>query len=166
MITHESVLEKPMLVGENNPYGDDDYFSLYPRPQGSAGWRLCHLILGMYAHDYLEVFDRTNLVAGRWSASQARRSAALILSSPKQKLILCGSKVSAAFGVEFHPFASSESEGCSLLVLPHPSGLCRLWNDPMAFTRAREAVAAFIPEVAGLLARRVYDDGRLREAPK
>jgi hypothetical protein len=40
-------MEKIVLVGESNPYGADPYYALYPAPDGSAGHRLCCLVLGM-----------------------------------------------------------------------------------------------------------------------
>jgi hypothetical protein len=57
------ILSKPLLVGEVNPYGGDPYYALYPAPDGCSGHRLCYLILGMRREDYLESFERINLVA-------------------------------------------------------------------------------------------------------
>ena len=36
---------KVVLVGEQNPYGPDPEFALYPAPEGSSGHRLCCQIL-------------------------------------------------------------------------------------------------------------------------
>lgn len=55
--------------------------------------------------------------------------------------------VCSAFGVRYRPF-----ETCGVrLVLPHPSGRCRLWNAPSNYGRVRAAVRLFLPEVAHLL---------------
>lgn len=140
---------KVILVGESNPYGGDDYYALYPAPDGCSGHRLCCLILGMDPDDYLEAFERTNLVRGPWSLSAARARAALLLTAGG-RFVLFGAKVCAGFGVPFAPFTVKDEV---LLRMPHPSGLNRMWQEEGAFARARAAVAAFAPEVAHLLGR-------------
>lgn len=134
------------LVGECNPHGADPYYALYPAPDGCSGHRLCCLILGMRRRDYLEAFGRTDLCAGQWSARVARSEAEQLSG----RLILLGSKVTSAFGLEFRPFGVQGDR----LVLPHPSGLCRLWSEPGAIDAARKAVAEFVPQIAPLLGRR------------
>ncbi len=136
------------LVGESNPYGADPDFALYPAPDGCSGQRLCCLILGMRRREYLEAFERVNLCAGPWSLSEARRRAADLLGEGG-RFVLLGRKVADAFGVPHaRPFSTVDEV---LLCLPHPSGLCRSWSEEGAVRRAREAVAAFAPEVAHLL---------------
>lgn len=136
---------KVVLVGESNPYGGDPHYALYPYPEGCSGHRLCFLVLDTSMSEYLQVYDRVNLCAGKWSMREAREKAA---SLSGRYCVLLGSKVSAAFDVPFEPFEaqfpSTEDGGGGLLVLPHPSGLCRLWNEPGAFERARLAVAEFV----------------------
>ncbi len=145
---------KPILVGEQNPYGADPYYALYPAPDGCSGHRLCRLILGMSRKSYLEAFDRVNLCDGPWSMPAAKVRAEELIDGglsggdEEQPLILFGAKVAKAFGVSYKPF---EQFGEDILVLPHPSGLCRLWGEAGAFERARQAVALFAPEVAHLL---------------
>jgi hypothetical protein len=140
--------DKVVLVGEQNPYGGDPYYALYPAPDGCSGHRLCNLILGMYRRDYMRVFDRVNLCSGDWSVREARESAKLLRG---RKLVLCGSKVSQAFGVKFDPFFVCHEFG--LVILPHPSGLCRIWNDAGSIQRARSAVAEFAPHLSDLLGK-------------
>ena len=43
-------------------------------------------------------------------------------------------KVCSGFGIPFRPF---EVFGKNRIVLPHPSGLNRMWGEPGAFDRAR-----------------------------
>lgn len=131
---------KPLLIGECNPYGADPYYALVPYPDGCAGHRLCHLILGMTEDDYLERFERVNLCHGKWSMPAARARAREIWEQPG-RFILLGAKVCAAWQTPFVPFEISD--GGTALVLPHPSGLCRLWHQPGMFQKARTAVAAF-----------------------
>jgi hypothetical protein len=103
---------------------------------------------------YLALFERRNLLAAaRWSAPAARAAADGILREQTHldRLVLLGAKVSAAFGVDFrsnllHPrFVQVGNEllcGRWVLVLPHPSGRSREWNDPRTAELAREALAA------------------------
>ena len=138
---------KPVVVGETNPYGDNPYYAMYPWPDGSAGHRLCSLVLRVPRLRYLDYFDRVNLCRGKWSVVEARKIVSELLSVPDRRLVLCGSKVSRAFGVPYEPYTVVSEKGCSLVVLPHPSGLCRLWNEPDSFDRARAAVLSVCPDL-------------------
>ncbi len=88
--------DKPLIVGESNPYGADPQFALYPAPDGCSGHRLCCLILGMHRAAYMESFERVNLCAGKWSAPAARNmarelvSSRMILGRPAPKFVLLG----------------------------------------------------------------------------
>lgn len=132
----------PLLVGEANPYGTDPRYALYPYPKGASGERLGRLILGMPGpRAYLRAFDRRNLCPQRWSVKEARANAGEILRGPHERVVLLGSKVAGAFGMPFEPFKIHLSElsaaAKTIVILPHPSGLCRAWNEPGAFERAR-----------------------------
>jgi len=143
------------LIGEQNPYGADPRFALYPLPAHAAGGRLAK-ILGMGEREYLRAFVRRNLLTAlKWSAPAARVAADfLLLEHPEHdKLVLCGTRVSAAFGV---PFRENLCKPASLVVgtvrphvrhvlaIPHPSGLNREWStDATLMQRVKEAVAAF-----------------------
>jgi hypothetical protein len=145
---------KPLLVGEQNPYGGDPYFALYPSPEGCSGHRLCCLILGMRRAAYLDSFDRKNLCDGKWDMRLARRWAQELRTWPAP-IILLGSKVARAFEfVPFEPF--TVQDGGKTLILPHPSGLCRMWNEPGSFARARLFVAQVVPSVSHLLGAADY----------
>lgn len=143
---------KPLLVGEQNPYGSDPRYALWPKPERSAGGRLCRLILGIEMMAYLRTFDRVNLCAGSWSHREAvERASALMarpidktdLDTPPRIIILLGSKVCRAFQVPFVPFTEDSTIGdpcLRVLILPHPSGLCRVWNMPDSYERARQTL--------------------------
>lgn len=151
MPVSKRTIVKPLIVGEHNPYGSDPHFALYPAPDGCSGHRLCRLILGMRRTDYLRAFERVNLCSGVWKDSEATQCAYELswrCIRTNCKLVLCGAKVCSAFDVEFRPF---ERLGTHVLVLPHPSGANRMWNDVGAFQRARDAAAAFLPEIADLI---------------
>lgn len=145
------------LIGEQNPYGNDPRFALYPRPKRAAGARLC-TALGLTAHEYLRRFERRNLLGPvKWSAPVARAAAQVLLGEAATagallgghvSLVLCGAKVSAAFGLPFAPLAQVHAlvpDRVQGLVVPHPSGLSRLWNQKGMALRVRAAVEALTP---------------------
>lgn len=87
--------------------------------------------------DYLARFERVNLCDGKWSMPKAReRARKLWWERGAGVIVLLGSKVCAAFGEPFEPF-TIPSGMTRLVILPHPSGLCRLWQEPGAYDRAR-----------------------------
>lgn len=146
---------KPVLVGESNPYGANPDFALYPAPDGCSGHRLCCLILGMRRTDYLTSFLRVNLCDGPWDEGPARDRAEQITDGTylegqdeETPVILLGKKVANAFDVGFVPF---HQLGEDILVLPHPSGRCQIWNRPNAIEQARGAVAKMCPWLTPLL---------------
>lgn len=153
---------KPLLVGEANPYGADPEYALYPLPERASGDRLCRLVMGLRRVEYLQRFDRVNLCPQRWSAPQSRDNAIDILRSQRLRIVLLGAKVCGAFGLAYEPFSAHASPlgGTRILervppdenvkvdlgptrvvvILPHPSGLCRAWNEPGAFEKARKTL--------------------------
>lgn len=142
-------MNKPLLVGEQNPYGGDPQFALYPAPEGCSGHRLCCLVLKMRRTDYLREFERVNLCDGGWNMREARVRARK-LRAWGAPVVLLGAKVARAF--EFHPFRPfTVLDDGKVLVLPHPSGLCRTWNESGAFERARALVTSVAPGVAHLI---------------
>lgn len=139
---------KILLVGESNPYGADPRYALYPLPERSAGGRLAKF-LGLSARQYLRMFPyRRNLLdGGAWSAPRARAAADEIIKGLDKTtgLVLFGSKVAAAFGLEFRgqlfkPPQAVGGPGVLAVVVPHPSGRNPIWNDPLTVTLLRESV--------------------------
>ena len=125
-----------LLVGECNPYqqAEVERYALYPYPERSAGGRLCRVVLGLDPHLYLRSYARHNLCSGKWSTPAAcERAEALRQFQPKVPIVLLGRRVAQAFGQPFEPF----TRRTPFVVLPHPSGLSRLWNDSGSFERAR-----------------------------
>lgn len=144
---------QPVLVGELNPYGSNPAHALFCWPPNSAGERLQRRVFAMWRAEYLAL-KRHNLCTGKWSDRAAREAAsALQLLYPPQDhgFVLLGSKVAAAFHVPFVPFSvqrgTDPGDDRNHVVLPHPSGRCRLWNRAGAYEEARALVAAQFPDV-------------------
>lgn len=140
-------MTKIMFVGESNPYGGDPFFALYPLPARAAGARLC-TILHLRRGHYLRCYERANLLSGeKWSIGVAREAASVLLrASGSRRLVLLGARVSAAFGIPYLPFNARPVPShpkVIALVLPHPSGRCRTWNDPKARSLARRVFRGF-----------------------
>lgn len=122
--------------------------ALYPLPEGAAGDRLRRL-MRMETTEYLRKFDRANLLPPdvEWSSISARIAAHKLRNTYR---ILLGTRVAAAHGVQFDPFEAYEVAYGSndrpgvVLVMPHPSGRNRMWNDKLNVERCWHAVADFL----------------------
>lgn len=139
-------MSKPLLVGESNPYGSPPEYDLWPLPEGASGHRL-RVILGLTEEQYLEKFDRLNLVRGEWNAFAAQVAAAQIRH---EKIIVLGVKVARAFELSHRMLylgSVQYSAGRRLFFCPHPSGLNRVWNTPSMTQLVRERLREFAPEV-------------------
>lgn len=152
-----------VLVGESNPYGADPHYALYPLPANASGGRLARILGFPSPRQYLRAFPhRVNLLVGnKWSAPATRAAADELLASLPvgSGLVLLGTKVSAAFGADykmnvfeprFTQVGAAVLRGFWVVVLPHPSGLNRIWtSDPLAVTRARDAARSLCEKVRG-----------------
>ena len=138
-----------VLVGELNPYGRDPRYALYDEPVGSAGWRLRTRVLRVNRATYFG-FKRHNLCVGKYSVPEARVEAGrLYLEQYDSRrvdavFVLLGRKVATAFGCAgYDPF--TRPEGMRIVLLPHPSGLCREWNVPLAYDQAGSLLKSAVP---------------------
>ena len=130
---------KVLLVGEDNPYGNDPKYALYHLPVNAAGDRL-RRHLGLTVGEYRAI-EKVNLCSDRWRWKEARAKAAEIVGREDlDVVVMCGAKVKSAFGREFMPSftAMSDMEGLTMISLPHPSGRCRDWNWSGADDAARK----------------------------
>lgn len=139
---------RPLLVGETNPHSPHPDDALYPYPPGSAGGRLCRL-LRLPASQYVETFDRVNLIGFRqpWTKARARFAAPVILDRfPATTVVfMLGAKVAEAFSMQHVRLWGSfdverDRVTTTFVRLPHPSGRCREWNDPRSEQRLRRTV--------------------------
>ena len=143
---------KPILVGMNNPQGNQ---ALVPYPVGCTGYRIWEMLAektGCFRIEYMNSFDRINLVQDRaWSAAAARanRDATMTILEGRTAVLL-GRAVPAALGLPptawmapntFH--YATEPLVVTYYVLPHPSGLNRWYNDQ----ENREGAANLLAEL-------------------
>ena len=142
---------KPLLVGECY---DGECLGL----DTMSGFRLC-AIMGVDPDDYLERYVRKNLCDDLWDDAAAVATAkritlnAMCQTGPS-RIVLLGRRVADAFRVALEQVGvvglvklellegyccldSSENVEIVFVVLPHPSGRSRTWNDPKALKRAR-----------------------------
>lgn len=140
-------MNRILLVGESNPYGDDPDFALYPLPEHASGGRLAR-ILGLSRGEYLRRHDRVNLCVGAWSMPAAVERALQVHGERPEGsgIVLCGVKVAGAFrraaaypDDQFKPMSLAQHGSRWYLTLPHPSGLCRAWGVAGTTERAKAA---------------------------
>lgn len=123
---------KTLLVGEVRPEGYRG--DLDPRDKGSVGERLCS-ILGLTIDEYLDRFDRVNLCRNAWDDEAAWLEAQRIQAEDRERIVLLGRKVHSAFDMDHLPLLYRYGR---FVILPHPSGRCRVWNNNAAILTARE----------------------------
>jgi len=110
-----------------------------------SGRRLARLIGvdpgELHSRQFVNLFDRP---VGQWDPRLARARAAVILMRAGRGrfyLVLLGRRVAAAFGLDRSSFFGTVVvEGVLALLLPHPSSRNRVYNDPAARRRARDAI--------------------------
>ena len=140
-------VQQLVLVGELNPYNRHPGLALYDEPPYSAGGRLRRLILATTQREYLRGTLRHNLCTDKWSRAAAEAEAKRLEQLHAGRVVvLLGRRVQAAFGVGGSAaFMVLERAPLGLLGLPHPSGLCRAWNEDGAYARARRELLEAAP---------------------
>lgn len=127
--------EQPNRADEQNPLG------------GRAGRFLADL--GRLSEQSWLTLDRRNLIeewTERWDRARARATAERFLAENPARLLLCGRRVATAFDLADWPLCSTgpHPAGPRVLLLPHPSGRNRWWNEPENRARAGEHLAWFL----------------------
>lgn len=136
-------MRRALIVGQAPSASSDPAEPL----SGMSGRRLASLCCLPFG-EFLGAYDRVNLIdafPGKLSKGdafpigEARLGAALIRAQEPRRLVLLGSGVARAFGVvEGAPalrwFRLGPHEAA---ICPHPSGVCRWWNDHLNAGRAR-----------------------------
>ncbi len=147
---------RPLLVGMNNPLSRSPDDALVPWPAGCTGHRLysmLHAACGATEEEYLTAFERTNLLVGvGWSDHQARCAAEKLAASgvlSGRKVVALGRGVQKALGLPWllpmqtaHVMASiAGTTSTKFILMPHPSGANRWYNDPENVRRAGAVLA-------------------------
>lgn len=153
-------VRRPTLVGMNNPLSDRPEMALWPSPPGCTGWRIWKMLEdhgGVGPQDYVEAFDRVNILNSQeFSARRARAAAADLLRrlGGRTRVVVLGAAPLAALRLpplqpgHWHQFwrvppapeptahgpkpIDPEAMAARLIrytCLPHPSGRCRWYND-------------------------------------
>ena len=156
-------MTKYLLVGVDNPYSDRRSDALHPKFPGSTGERLWRMT-GLTEAQYVRVFVRDNLFMSHEksrSVERRRQAARAVIhrlngryAIPDIWVVALGKTVAAAFGMS-DTQAPLVWAGRTVLV-PHPSGLNRWYNDPSNVTRATE----FMRRVARSAVRATSRRGR------
>lgn len=140
---------KPLLLGMCNTLSDDPEYDLYPYPEGSAGWRLWKMLPeGTARKQYLDAFDRRNLLRVReWNSRAAKRAGRVLLPELRGRLVVVlGMEVRVSLGLEqAAPLDVRQSyvDSCGFVfeivwvAFPHPSGHNRWFNEPNNYEAAR-----------------------------
>lgn len=145
-------MHKPVLIGMNNPlWRGAAGYELYPAPEGCTGhrlWRMLNERTGAFRRDYLDTFDRRNLVTGNvgYDYDIAKSTADNIFREfwgSGRVVVLLGEDVRRAFGhprLLLHPQVIG---GCTWRQVPHPSGR-NLWYNSQ---ENRNLVAVLLEEL-------------------
>lgn len=138
-----------ILVGEAP--GRD---SIADRPRlaltGSSGKNLCR-IMGWDWAQYLRRTERHNLFYDpqpKWRDFDAFVAAMMLIPEVcgrRVPLILLGRRVARAFSLDdLEEYDWQVVEGDTFMMLPHPSGRNRVWNDPAQRERARALIGGLL----------------------
>ena len=141
-------MSKPLIIGEQPSKNGNPEQPL----EGRIGHRMAEW-MGITYEQYLDFFVRVNLLPQRieysgkgtdFNVKLARRSAKQIEETftPGRIVVICGKRAASAFGIVktdyFEWFALNHAKA---VIVPHPSGVNRWFNDPsnemkmMAFCR-------------------------------
>lgn len=142
---------KPVLLGMNNPHSTDPARALGVRPAHASGHRLWSLlweagfrrepIVDVQPNQYEDGFDRYNLLDEEVfdpTRFTAEREKFILDKLASRVVIMCGTNVPRALRLEYKGFHLKPTpaiipgmgKSFTYYVIPHPSGLCREYNDP------------------------------------
>lgn len=130
-------MSRPVLIGMNNPHSERPEAALLPHPRGCAGWRLWRMVsdvCGVSRARWCRLTERVNLLDSTlWDPlAAAARGETLWKTLEDRTVVVLG--VSARSALRLDPTPAllwSASRGVRWCWVPHPSGLCREYNDPL-----------------------------------
>ncbi len=142
---------KPVLLGMNNPHSTDPARALGVTPNNASGHRLWSMLaisamcreppMVVQPHEYEESFDRYNLLDEEVfdpSKFTIEREKFILDKLASRVVVMCGTNVPRALRLEYTGFNLKPTpaiipgieKSFTYYVIPHPSGLCREYNDP------------------------------------
>lgn len=135
-------MTKTLLIGQAPGPNTDSARPLHPFPASSAGGRLCKF-MGISAEEYLEIFDRVNLLQefpgkegkeDKFPPRLARVAASAILPFlVGRTVVFLGRNVATSFGyktIDFHSWDYHPDLGMRIACVPHSSGRSHWYNKP------------------------------------
>lgn len=128
---------RPVLIGMNNPVSSAPEHALFPHPVGCTGHRLYEMLRErvptVTRREYLDRFDRRNVVCGKFYDKKLAREGAAKLEQEfwgsGRTVVLLGNDTVSAFG---HPRLLIHPQiigGVTYRQIPHPSGRNLWFND-------------------------------------
>ncbi|MDE2096153.1 MAG: hypothetical protein KGL39_02835 [Patescibacteria group bacterium] len=152
---NEACWRRELAFAERVGYGPDFAERCCARlaVTGAVGRRLAWLMGVQFPRPFINQFNRQNLNA-RWNGKNGKGdsfdavegcTAALKMMDEMRgkKVVLLGLAVAKCFGVVGEWLATAEHSGVNFLVLPHPSGINRWWNEGGNERAAMVALRAF-----------------------
>lgn len=128
-----------VILGMNNPHSERPDSALLPWPRGVAGyrlWSMVHDVCGVSRAEYCRLTDRRNLLDARtWchrAATERLQDVGTMLQG--RRVIVLGRTLAHLMWLPSTTPASwvaNSRFGCTVAYIPHPSGLCRDYNDPI-----------------------------------
>jgi len=129
-----------------------------PLIDGKCGYRLSETC-GIEHEEYAQIFNTINLIdeymgkSGKgdyFPLKLAKEKASQIwpdLDSKYDIVILAGKSVANAFGIKAEYFQWIKINDINLVVIPHPSGVNRWWNDDSNKEKAKQFMRNLIKEI-------------------
>lgn len=128
--------ERTIIVGMNNPLSVEPRAALLPYPRGSAGWnlwRMAYDVSGVSRSEFRRSFEFVNLCDDRlWDPIAARAKYETLESAwAGRRVLLMGRAVLAVLwlATPLYDLRWRGGLGYQWCNLPHPSGLCREYNN-------------------------------------
>lgn len=118
---------RSVLIGIRNPHSSDPSDALAPYPVGCSGfrlWKMLYDVSGTPARKYMRLFSRMNV-------DDPNLEAAVDELPEGSTVVLLGEEVRRHFGLPkqlIHPIVR---DGLNYRQVPHPSGRCHFYNDPL-----------------------------------
>lgn len=128
---------RTIILGMNNPHSEREDAALLPHPRGVAGhrlWRMTHEVCGVSRAEYCRLTERRNLLNARdWDPVAARRGLQeLEVVLQGRRVVVLGATARAVMWLPATtPGRWQRGPNYEWCYLPHPSGLCRDYNDPL-----------------------------------